>query len=75
LFKSVAGLVVPIPTRPDESILIASAPPSAKAIVSAAGKKIPVLASVPRIAGVEAEPSMSDTPSDPLKIKLIPYSL
>jgi len=34
-------------------------------------KKIPVLASVPRIAGVAAVPSMSDTPSEPDKIKLI----
>jgi predicted TIM-barrel enzyme len=30
-------------------------------MVSAAGKKIPVFASVPLIAGVAAEPSMSDS--------------
>jgi hypothetical protein len=52
-----AGLVVPIPTFPLESIRIASAPPSANATVSAAGKKMPVLVSpVGEIAGAAAVP-------------------
>ena len=43
---------------PELSILAASAPPSVKAIVSAAGKKIPVLVSPEVvIAGVPAEPA------------------
>jgi hypothetical protein len=44
-WKSLSGELVPIPTFPDESIRIASAPPSAKAMVSAAGKKMPVFVS------------------------------
>lgn len=43
--KRVVGLDVPIPTLPEELIRIASAPPSVKAIVSAAGKNTPVLVS------------------------------
>jgi hypothetical protein len=41
-------------TSPADVIRIASAPPLEKAMVSAAGKKIPVFASVPLIAGVAA---------------------
>jgi len=53
-----AGLVVPIPKLPLESIRIDSAPPSEKAIVSAAGKKIPVLVSpVVVMAGSAAVPA------------------
>jgi hypothetical protein len=52
------GLAVPIPTFPLESNLIASAPPSEKAMVSAAGKNIPVLVSpVVVIAGNAAVPA------------------
>jgi hypothetical protein len=40
-------------------------------MVSAAGKKIPVFASVPLIAGVAAVPSTSDRPSVPERIKLM----
>jgi hypothetical protein len=40
-------------------------------MVSAAGKKMPVFASVPLIAGVAAEPSTSDSPSVPERIKLM----
>jgi hypothetical protein len=50
--------VVPIFTLLLESIRMASAPPSAKAIVSAAGKNIPVLVSVEGvIAGAAADPA------------------
>jgi hypothetical protein len=65
------GELVPIPTLPLESILIDSTPPSEKAIVSAAGKKMPVLVSVPLMAGVAAVPSTSDKPFVPLRIKVI----
>jgi hypothetical protein len=40
-------------------------------MVSAAGKKIPVFVSVPLIAGVAAEPSTSERPSVPERIRLI----
>ena len=54
----VAGELVPIPTLPELSILMDSTPPSAKAMVSAAGKNIPVLVSPEVvIAGAEAEPA------------------
>ena len=62
------GLAVPIPKFPDASIRILSTPPSENAMVSAAGKNIPVLASVPRMAGVAAEPSTSERPSVPERI-------
>ena len=52
------ALVVPTKTLPPESIRIASAPPSAKAIVSAAGKNIPVLVSAAgAIDGAAADPA------------------
>jgi hypothetical protein len=54
--------VVPIKRLPLESIRIASAPPSEKAIVSAAGKKIPVLGSPDVvITGVPAAPEVPKT--------------
>jgi hypothetical protein len=54
----VSGLVTLIPTLPLEAIRIASAPPSEKAIVSAAGKKMPVLVSpVVVMAGAETVPA------------------
>ena len=71
LLEDAVGETVPIPTLPLESIRIASAPPSEKAMVSAAGKKMPVLASVPRIAGAAAVPSTSERPFVPSRIKLI----
>jgi len=60
--------VTPNPKLPALSNLAHSAPPSAKAMVSAAGKKMPVFASVPLIAGVAAVPSTSDSPSVPERI-------
>ena len=55
------GELVPIPRLPEESIRIASAPPSEKAMVSAAGKKMPVLVSpVLVIAGSSAVPAAKD---------------
>jgi hypothetical protein len=53
-----AADVVPTSKLPLESILAASAPPSVKAIVSAAGKNMPVFVSpVVVIAGSAAEPA------------------
>jgi hypothetical protein len=50
--------VQPIPTKPALSIRIDSTPPSVKAIVSAAGKKIPVLVSPDVVmAGADTEPA------------------
>jgi len=63
--------VAPKPIFPALSNLATSAPPSAKAMVSAAGKKMPVLASVPLMAGAAAVPSTSDKPFVPSRIKLI----
>jgi hypothetical protein len=52
------SVVLPIDTPPDEWMRIASTPPSAKAMVSAAGKNIPVLVSpVVVMAGAAAEPA------------------
>ena len=54
----VVGSVCAIPTLPLESIRIASAPPSEKAMVSAAGNQIPVLVSpVVVMAGSNAVPA------------------
>ena len=56
------GLFVPIPTLPDASIRMLSTPPSEKAIVSAAGKKIPVFKSpTVVIEGAVTEPFAKDT--------------
>jgi hypothetical protein len=56
--EAAVGELVPIPTLPEESIRIDSTPPSEKAIVSAAGKKIPVLVSpVVVMAGAAAVPA------------------
>ena len=53
-----AGLLVPIPTSPEASILMLSTPPSVKAMVSAAGKNIPVFVSpVLVMDGAVSEPS------------------
>jgi hypothetical protein len=62
--------VEPTHKFPEASNLAASVPPSLNPMMSAP-KKMPVLASVPRIAGVAADPSISERPSVPLKIKVI----
>jgi hypothetical protein len=62
-----------ISTLPLALIRIASTPPSLNPMMSVP-KKIPVFASVPLIAGVAAEPSMSDSPSVPERIKLMVLS-
>ena len=50
--------VVPIPTFPELLILTLSTPPSVKAMVSAAGKKMPVLVSPSLVMdGAAADPS------------------
>jgi hypothetical protein len=49
-----------VPTRPEESILTVSTPPSAKAIVSAVGKNIPVFVSPVAVnEGAPADPAPS----------------
>jgi hypothetical protein len=64
-------LIVPIVCKlPLALIRIASTPPSLNPMMSVP-KKIPVFASVPLIAGVAAEPSTSDSPSVPERIKLM----
>jgi hypothetical protein len=67
----VTALVVPTSKLPLESIRIDSAPPSVKAIVSAAGKKIPVLVSpVVVMAGSETVPA--EKVVTPAKFAVVP---
>ena len=66
----VVGLSVPIPNLPSDVIRIDSTPPSVKAMVSAAGKNIPVLVSPDVVIdGAETVPALNvDTP---VTVKLV----
>jgi hypothetical protein len=69
-------LLVPIPTFPDESILIDSTPPSEKAIVSAPGLNMPVLVSPVNVMdGVDALPAANSMVCAPPVTTTVPVEV
>ena len=68
--------VTPRPRLPDESRRIDSVPPSVKAMVSAAGKNMPVLVSPELVMeGADAEPSANSMVCAPLFTTTVPLVL